>query len=60
MEQIIEKFYYIEWKLAEKDNNDAYAQQLKEYYRSLVMKRLVKKHNEFYDKLKMFPIINMN
>ena len=55
-----EEFYKTEWQHAEKDENYEYAFMCKEHYRSLVMKRLIKRYNEFHEELKMFPLLNLN
>ena len=56
----METFYYNEWFDAEKNKNYELASICKNLYRSLVMKRLIKNYNEFYEKLKMFPLLNLN
>ena len=53
-------FYYREWKEAESDGKTDYAKQCKDEYRKLVMKKLIKPYNQVYDKLRMYPMINLN
>ena len=53
-------FNYIEWKIAEKGKSYTYANYRKEHYRIETMKKLIKIYHIFYDKLKMFPLINLN
>lgn len=54
------KFYYREWKEAEKDGNIKYALNCKEQYRILVMESRKESYNYIRDELKMFPIIHLN
>ena len=54
------KFIYDEWKQAEKSGDLTYAKNMKEAYRKLVMKKMTKPHHYYHDKLKMFPMINLN
>lgn len=54
------KFYYREWHEAQKDGNTRYANECKEQYRKLVMQEKIKPYHFYSDKLKMFPILNLN
>ena len=55
-----EKFYYTEWQIAEKNGDFNYAEGCKDEYRRIVMKRLIKSFNQFDERLKQFPLINLN
>lgn len=54
------EFYYIEWKIAEKDSDTRYSEIYKERYRKAVMKSLEKPYTMIHEKLKQFPIIILN
>lgn len=54
------KFFYSEWKQAESEQNKDYALSCKEKYRELTMKSMERPWNYINDKLKMFPIIQLN
>lgn len=54
------KFYYHEWKTAEKEGNKTYALKCKKAYRDLVLKSLEKPYRYFNEKLKAFPAIILN
>ncbi len=53
-------FNYIEWQIAKKGRNYTYANYCKEQYRIETMKKLIKVYHMFHEKLKMFPLINLN
>lgn len=53
-------FYYTEWKNAEKEGNIEYAKNCKEIYRELIMRKITKSHHFFHEKLKLYPMINLN
>ena len=54
------QFYFDEWKLAEEKGNIKYANSMKEMYRELTMQMLTKEYHQRDDRLKMFPLINLN
>lgn len=53
-------FYYKEWHYAEKEGNVELAKNYKEKYRNIVMGFLKRKHKQYFNKLKQFPMINLN
>jgi hypothetical protein len=53
-------FYYRQWKEAEKDGNKDYIDSCKEHYRRLVMEKITQPYNYVHDKLRMYPMINLN
>ena len=56
----MKKWYYTEWKIAEKEGNNSYANSCKEQYRLETMKQLIKCYHMYHEKLKMFPLLNLN
>ena len=54
------KYYYIEWHYAEQDGNKEYAASCKNQYMKLVMEKLIKPYNYYNQKIKRFPMVNLN
>lgn len=54
------KFWYKEWKYAEDNEDYCYAEMCKEKYRELVLLSIIKSHHFYIEKLKQFPMINLN
>ena len=56
----IKKFYYREWKNAERECNEIYANQCKNKYREAIMKSLEQPFRFYSEKLKQYPDIYLN
>lgn len=53
-------FYRGEWRRAEKEGDVEYAKNCKEVYRGLIMLKIKKSYHFVHEKLKMYPMINLN